>query len=96
MKISNKDTLKKLAKYGILETESVNGNVIISDGSDIIIDDNGEKQRVITENVTVEELNLAIQVKQLSTIKSIKGMVVFITVVIALYLIVAILPVLLA
>ncbi len=77
MKIRNKNTLKKLVKYNLAMTQSVNGNMIISNGDDIITWNDGLQYQVLLEDVTPEELDVAIKLEQLETLNKIKGMMSF-------------------
>lgn len=77
MKIRNKNTLKKLVKNNLAMTQSVNGNMIISNGDDIITWNDGLQYQVLLEDVTPEELDIAIKLEQLEALNKIKGMMSF-------------------
>ena len=77
MKIRNKNTLKKLVKYNLAMTQSVNDNMIISNGDDIITWNDGLQYQVLLEDVTPEELDVAIKLEQLEALNKIKGMMSF-------------------
>lgn len=69
--------IKKLARLGVLDTETIK----YKKDTDITIENtNGEVVRVLTDNVTDEELPLMIATEQLATLKSIRSMVKFFTI----------------
>lgn len=64
--------IKKLARLGVLGTETIKykrDNDITIENSD------GENVRVLTDNVTDEDIPLMIAAEQLATLKSIRNMV---------------------
>lgn len=74
---TNISLIKKLARLGILETETIK----YKKDTDITIENtNGEEVRVLTDNVSDEELPLMIITAQLATLKSIRSMVKFFTI----------------
>ena len=80
MNIDNKNLIKKLGKLGVLDIEPVQNNHMsgLKNGNDITTEnDSGVICKVITDNVTDEELPLIIMAEQLSILKSIKNMIKF-------------------
>ena len=77
MKTDNEKLVKELGELGVLETEPGK----FKSQSDIMItNSNGESCRVITDNVADEDLPILIQKEQLKTLRSIKSMLKFHTV----------------
>lgn len=64
--------IKKLARLGVLETETLDYK---KDGDITIENSNGEEVRVLTDNVTDEDLLLLVATEQLKNIKYIKSVV---------------------
>lgn len=79
MKTDNKNLIKKLGRLGVLDTEPIKNDYISrfnKNENDITIEnDSGVTCKVVTDNVTDEELPLMIMTEQLSTLKSIRKMV---------------------
>ena len=79
MNTGNKNLIKKLGRLGVLDTEPVQNNHISrlnKNENDITIEnDSGVTYKVITDNVTDEDLPLMIMTEQLSMLKSIKNMI---------------------
>ena len=79
MRTDNKDLIKKLGRLGVLELEPVQNNYMSrlnKNENDITVEnDSGVTCKVVTDNVSDEDLELMIMTEQLSTLKSIKNMV---------------------
>ena len=75
MKIKSNYLLSKLVSLGIYQTEPLNNNNI--DNENIITDAVGNNLRVITENVSDDEVYTALEVEKIETLKSIKSMLKF-------------------
>ncbi len=79
MRIDNKNLIKKLGRLGVLELEPVQNNYMSrlnKNENDITVEnDSGVTCKVVTDNVSDEDLELMIMTEQLSTLKSIKNMV---------------------
>ena len=79
MRTDNKNLIKKLGRLGVLETEIIQNNYMSrfnkNEDDIIIVNDAGTNCKVITDNITDEELPLMIMAEQLSVLKSIKNMV---------------------
>ena len=91
MKTDNKTLVKELAELKVLQTEPIKHQT----QNDITVtNSNGESCRVITDNISDEDLPILIQTKQLKTLNAIKNMITFYTVLTVIGLIAAIIWVL--
>ena len=78
MKITNKELLKKLAEINACPTEKVyNANL---NEENVVVDNESEARRVLVDDVSDEEIFVALQVEQLETLRSIKSMLKFFTI----------------
>ena len=79
MRTDNKNLIKKLGRLGVLELEPIQNNYMSrlnKNENDITVEnDSGVTCKVITDNISDEDLELMIMTEQLSTLKSIKSMV---------------------
>ena len=79
MRTDNKNLIKKLGRLGVLELETIQNNYMSrlnKNENDITVEnDSGVTCKVITDNISDEDLELMIMTEQLSTLKSIKSMV---------------------
>lgn len=75
----DKQILKKLVSYGIYPTKSLgfNYNPERENADNIIHNDDGEYMQVETNAISKEDLKLALEIKKIDEIQSIKGMVKF-------------------
>lgn len=77
MKIKSKYLLGKLVSLGIYQTEILSNNKNNIDNDNIITDAVGNDLRVITENVSDDEVYTALEVEKIETLHSIKSMLKF-------------------
>lgn len=75
MEMKNKKIIAKLAELGVLGTEPVKANVGRKEDDIIIGDYDDAKRRVITGDITNEELLIMIETVKLERLTSIKKMV---------------------
>lgn len=75
---NNKELIKELARVGILPTEPVKSERLLSESDIIFTGNDGEKKKVIVDpNLTNEEILLMIEADKLAKVNSIKSMVKF-------------------
>lgn len=78
---TNKELIKELARVGILQTEPIKSERLLTENDIIITNSEGIKEKVIIDyNLTNEEILMMIEVDKLEKVKSIKSMVKFFTV----------------
>lgn len=75
MEMKNKKVIAKLAELGVLESEPVKANVGRKEDDVIIGAYDDDKRRVITGDITNEELLVMIETVKLEKLTSIKKMV---------------------
>ena len=79
MRTDNKNLIKKLGRLGVLELEPIQNNYMSrlnKNENDITVEnDSGVTCKVVTDNISDDDLELMIMTEQLSTLKSIKSMV---------------------
>lgn len=76
MKISNNYLLKKLASYGVYKTEPLSKGLNV-ENTHIIVDEEGNKLHVITDDVSDDEVYLTLEAKKIEILNSIKVMLRF-------------------
>lgn len=76
MKISNSYLLKKLVSYGVYKTEPLN-HISDIEHTHIIADETGNKLKVITKDISDDEINLILEIKKIEALNSIKTMLKF-------------------
>lgn len=75
---NNKELIKELARVGILQTEPVKSERLLSENDIVFTGNDGEKKKVIVDqNLTNEEILLMIEADKLAKVNSIKSMVKF-------------------
>lgn len=77
MKIKNKYLLSKLVSMGIFPVEQLSYTKNDIDNDNIVTDVNGQYFQVFTEDISNEEVFVALELEKIKTLHSIKSMIKF-------------------
>lgn len=77
MKIKNKYLLSKLVSMGIFPVEQLSYTKNDIDNDNIVTDANGQYFQVFTEDISNEEVFVALELEKIKTLHSIKSMIKF-------------------